>query len=79
MTSMVKQSEFELISAAAICVAIMATMFVTYLCLAYAEKLLKRIGMGRRFIQLGQFVAFAQVCKMCHRRQYRKMHGTMRA
>ena len=44
MTSLVKQSEFELISAAAICVAIVATLFVTYLCLAYAEKLLKRIG-----------------------------------
>jgi multiple antibiotic resistance protein len=44
MTSLVKQSEFELVSAVAICVAIVATMFVTYLCLAYAEKLLSRIG-----------------------------------
>ena len=44
MVSLVKRSEFELISALAICVAIVATMFVTYLCLAYAEKVLSRIG-----------------------------------
>src|SRR5215831_2951135 len=44
MVSLVKHSEFELISAIAICLAIVATMFVTYLCLAYAEKVLSRIG-----------------------------------
>jgi len=44
MTSLVKDSEFEIISAFAICVAIAATMFVTYLCLAYAKKVLSRIG-----------------------------------
>src|SRR5215813_13107877 len=44
MVSLVKRSEFELISAIAICVAIVATMFVTYLCLAYAEKVMSRIG-----------------------------------
>ena len=44
MTSLVKHSEFELVSFLAIAAAILATMFVTYLCLAYAEKLLKRIG-----------------------------------
>jgi len=44
MTSLVKQSEFELVSAVAICVAIVATMFVTYLFLAYAKTVLSRIG-----------------------------------
>jgi multiple antibiotic resistance protein len=44
MTSTVKHSEFELASAIAICVAIVATMFVTYLCLAYAKRVLNRIG-----------------------------------
>jgi MarC family membrane protein len=44
IVSLVKHSEFELISAIAICVAIVATMFITYLCLAYAEKVLSRIG-----------------------------------
>ena len=44
MVSLVKQSEFEVISAVAICVAIVATMFVTYLCLAYAKDVLSRIG-----------------------------------
>jgi multiple antibiotic resistance protein len=44
MVSLVKQSEFEVISAGAICVAIVATMFVTYLCLAYAKDVLKRLG-----------------------------------
>ena len=44
MTSTVKHSEFEFVSAVAICVAIVATMFVTYLFLAYAKKVLSRIG-----------------------------------
>jgi len=44
MTSLVKHSEFELMSFAAICVAIVATMFVTYLLLAYARNVLSRIG-----------------------------------
>jgi multiple antibiotic resistance protein len=44
MVSLVKQSEFEVLSAVAICVAIVATMFVTYLCLAYAKDVLSRIG-----------------------------------
>jgi small neutral amino acid transporter SnatA (MarC family) len=40
----VKQSEFEIASAVAICVAIGATMWVTYLFLAYAKRVLGRIG-----------------------------------
>ena len=44
MTSTVKQSEFEFASAVAICVAIVATMSVTYLFLAYAKPVLRRIG-----------------------------------
>lgn len=44
MTSLVKHSEFALVSFTAICVAIVATMFVTYLFLAYAKKVLGRIG-----------------------------------
>src|SRR6266478_3633318 len=44
MTSLVKHSEFEFVSAVAICVAIVATMFVTYLFLAYAKNVLNRIG-----------------------------------
>jgi MarC family membrane protein len=44
MTSTVKHSEFVFASAVAICLAIVATMFVTYLFLAYAKKVLSRIG-----------------------------------
>ncbi len=44
MTSLVKHSELEFVSFLAIAIAILATMFVTYLCLAYARKLLGRIG-----------------------------------
>jgi MarC family membrane protein len=44
MVSLVKHSEFEIVSAVAICVAIVATIFVTYLCLAYAKDVLSRIG-----------------------------------
>ena len=44
MTSTVKHSEFVLASAVAICLAIVATMFVTYLFLAYAKTVLSRIG-----------------------------------
>src|SRR5262245_63114791 len=44
MTSLVKQSDSELASLAAISVAIVATMATTYLCLAFAEPLLGRIG-----------------------------------
>jgi multiple antibiotic resistance protein len=43
MTSTVKHSEFVFASAVAIC-AIVATMFVTYLFLAYAKTVLSRIG-----------------------------------
>jgi multiple antibiotic resistance protein len=44
MVSTVKHSEFELISVVAMCVAIVVTMLVTYLCLAYAKDVLSRIG-----------------------------------
>jgi multiple antibiotic resistance protein len=44
MTSTVKHSDFEFASAAAICMAIVATMYVTYLTLAYAKPVLRRIG-----------------------------------
>jgi len=44
MVSLVKHSEFEVISAVAMCMAIVATMFVTYLFLPYAKKVLNRIG-----------------------------------
>ena len=44
MTSTVKHSEFVFASAVAICLAIVATMFVTYLFLAYAKTVLSRIG-----------------------------------
>jgi multiple antibiotic resistance protein len=44
MTSTVKHSEFELSSAVAICIAIVVTMYVTYLLLAYAERVVSRIG-----------------------------------
>jgi multiple antibiotic resistance protein len=44
MTSTVKHSEFVFASAVAICLAILATMFVTYLFLAYAKTVLSRIG-----------------------------------
>jgi multiple antibiotic resistance protein len=44
MTSTVKHSTFELASIVAICAAIVATMYVTYLLLAYADKILGRIG-----------------------------------
>jgi len=44
MTSLVKHSEFELISFFAIACAIIMTTVVTYLCLAYAKNLFGRIG-----------------------------------
>jgi MarC family membrane protein len=44
MTSTVRESEFEFVSLIAMCVAIMATMFLIYLILAYAKKILGRIG-----------------------------------
>ena len=44
MTSLVKHAEFALVSFGASCVAIVATMSVTYLFLAYAKKVLGRIG-----------------------------------
>ena len=44
MTSTVKHSEFEFASAVAICLAIVATMYVTYLVLAYAKTVVSRIG-----------------------------------
>src|SRR5215813_4196126 len=44
MVSLVKHAAFEVVSALAICGAIVATMFVTYLCLASAKKVVSRIG-----------------------------------
>ena len=44
MTSLVKHTEFELFAFVAIAGAILATMLVTYVCLAYAKNLLGRIG-----------------------------------
>jgi len=44
MASLVKHSQFKVISAVAMGVAIVASMLVTYLCLAYAKKILRRIG-----------------------------------
>ena len=44
MTSTIKQSSTELASFVAIVAAILATMFVTYLCLIYAGKLSEKLG-----------------------------------
>jgi multiple antibiotic resistance protein len=44
MTSKIQRSSAELWSFVAITTAIVATMFVTFLCLAYAERLTKRLG-----------------------------------
>jgi len=44
MASLIKKSELEAASFVAIGAAILATMFVTYLCLAYAKTLVGRIG-----------------------------------
>lgn len=44
MTSLIKESEFEIVSLCAVVAAIVATMSVIYLCLAYARPLLGRIG-----------------------------------
>jgi len=44
MTATIKQSSTELESFVAIVAAILATMFVTYLCLAYASNLSKKLG-----------------------------------
>jgi multiple antibiotic resistance protein len=44
MTSLVKHAEFRLDALAALSAAIVATMFVTYLALAYAKPVLRRIG-----------------------------------
>jgi len=44
MTATVKHSNHEMISFVAISVAILATMLVTYLCLAFAGTLAKRLG-----------------------------------
>jgi multiple antibiotic resistance protein len=44
MTSTVKHSEFVFASAVAICLAIVATMYVTYLFLAYAKPVSRRLG-----------------------------------
>jgi multiple antibiotic resistance protein len=44
MTSTIKQSSAELASFAAIVLAILATMAVTYLCLAYASRLSNKLG-----------------------------------
>jgi multiple antibiotic resistance protein len=44
MVSLVKHSEFEVVSAVSICLAIIATMLVTYLLLTSARRVLRRIG-----------------------------------
>jgi len=44
MTSLIRNSQLALASFLAIALAIVATMLVTYLCLAYAKTLLGRIG-----------------------------------
>jgi multiple antibiotic resistance protein len=44
MTSTIKQSPTELASFVAVVAAILATMFVTYLCLIYASKLSNKLG-----------------------------------
>jgi multiple antibiotic resistance protein len=44
MTSKIRQSSAELWSFVAIATAIVATMFVTFLCLAYADKLTRKLG-----------------------------------
>ena len=44
MTSKIRQSPTELWSFVAIAAAIVATIFVTFLCLAYADKLTKKLG-----------------------------------
>lgn len=44
MASKIRQSPSELGSFVAIAAAIVATMFVTFLCLAYADKLTKKLG-----------------------------------
>jgi MarC family membrane protein len=44
VTSLARESEFGVVSFLAFSVAIVATMFVTYLSLAYARKVLRRIG-----------------------------------
>jgi len=44
MTSTIKDSSAEIASFIAISAAIVATMFLTYLCLAYAEKVTHKIG-----------------------------------
>jgi multiple antibiotic resistance protein len=44
MTSLVKHSEYEVVSFLAIAIAILATMFVTCLCLAYARDVVGRVG-----------------------------------
>jgi multiple antibiotic resistance protein len=44
MTSLIKQSEFEVVSFFAVGAAIVATMAITYLCLAYAKTLFGRLG-----------------------------------
>ena len=60
MTSTVKNSESVLASGVAICLAIVATMFVTYLFLAYAKTVLSRIcpkGIDAATRIVGFFVA----------------------
>ncbi len=44
MTSLIKHSELKVWSFVAVVLAIVATMFVTYLCLISAKRLMKRIG-----------------------------------
>ena len=69
MTSTIKQSSTELVSFVAIVLAILATMLVTYVCLAYASKLSDRLGpMGIDAITriVGFFVSAMGVALIFH-------------
>ncbi|MGY3618278.1 MarC family protein [Bradyrhizobium sp. USDA 10063] len=69
MTSLVKHSDFEFVSFLAIAIAMLATMSVTYLCLAYAKYVVGRIGsMGIDAVtrMVGFFVAAMGVGLVFH-------------
>ena len=59
-TSTIRNSPHEVVSFAAIAAAILATMFVTYLCLAYADRLARRLrplGIDASTRTIGFFVS----------------------
>ena len=76
MTSLVRHSEFEFVSFLAIVCAIAATMFVTYLCLAHANRVLGWIGpmgvdavtriVGFFVSAMGVGLVFHGVIEACH-------------